>query len=92
MDQAQPQQVQPAKRPALPPIDPKKFVGGENVERLKALLREVDGFSAGVKERCDGLGKTLDLLHVHVVKFGEVVDLFEKAVKRLEGFGDGRVA
>jgi hypothetical protein len=81
----------PIRKPAPPQIDPKKFVGGDHLEKIKSILRDVDEFAAGVKERGKTFGETMDIFREKVVKFGEVVDLFQKVVEKLED-GNGKVA
>ncbi len=80
-----PQAQVPPKRPIPSPIDPKKFVGGENIEKLKSLLKDVDEFASTVKSKGEQLTKTLDLFHSVVVRMGEVVERFDKVVGKMEG-------
>ena len=64
----------PPKRPVPPQIDPKKFMGGENLERLKSMLKDVEGFAETVKEKGKKLEETLDKFDGFVQKFGETVE------------------
>lgn len=76
----------PPKRPVPPLIDPKKFIpGGEHIEKLKGLLRDVDEFTGTVKEKGKKLDETLDLLHRTVLKFSDVVDKLGRVVEKMEG-------
>lgn len=76
--------AQPPQRPAITPIDPKKFIGGENIEKLKTLLKDVEGFASTVKDKGEQFTKTLDLFHSVVVRMGEVVERFDKVVGKME--------
>lgn len=78
--------VIPPKRLIPPPADPKKFIpGGEHIEKLKGLLRDVDGFTETVKEKGKKLDETLDLLQRTVMKFSDVVERFGRVVEKMEG-------
>jgi hypothetical protein len=78
-------QAVPQKRPVPVPIDPKKFIGGENIEKLKSLLRDVDEFTSSVKDKSKQLSDTLDLFRENVVKFGDVIDTIKRVAEKMEG-------
>lgn len=78
-------QASPPKRPVPPPIDPKKFIGGENIEKLKSLIKDVDEFTVNVKDKSKHLSETLDMFRENVVKFGEVVDAIKRVTEKMEG-------
>jgi ABC-type transporter Mla subunit MlaD len=72
MDSADP--TQPTKRMLPPMADPKKFLGGENLEKLKGLLRDVESFASTVKDKGEKVEQTLERLDSFVTKFGQTID------------------
>jgi hypothetical protein len=77
--------VSPPKRPVPPLIDPKKFIpGGEHIEKLKGLLRDVDEFTGTVKEKGKKLDETLDMFDKAVLKFSDVVERLGRVVEKME--------
>ncbi len=87
--------VAPVPRPRPQPIDPKKFLGGQNVEKLKGLIKDVETFVDTVKGKSKEAEDTFDDLKKFVGKFGETVDfmgvvveankqLMEKMVRNME--------
>ncbi len=77
-EQPQRQRVDPSQ---IKKIDPKKFVGGENLEKLKGLLKDVDGFTSKVKEKATEVEETFDRLRTFTDKFGQTVDHMHKVVE-----------
>lgn len=75
----------PPKRPVPLLIDPKKFIpGGEHIEKLKGLLRDVDEFTGTVKEKGKKLDETLDMFDKAVLKFSDVVERLGRVVEKME--------
>jgi hypothetical protein len=77
-------QAVPVKRPVPPPIDPQKFLGGANVEKLKNMLKDVEEFTASVKVKGAKFTETLDMLHTVTVRFAEVVERMDRVISKME--------
>lgn len=71
-------------KPVPPKIDPKKFVLGENIEKLKNLIGDVDEFAQNVKRRGQQIENALDDFQKFVQKFGEVVSNADRMFKMKE--------
>ena len=66
------------KRPEM--IDPSKFVGGKNVERLKSLLQDVESFAKGVKPKLEQAEEIINRFGDVVTKFDENMTVFGKLI------------
>jgi len=85
----------PAKRVKPKMIDPAKFIGGKNLDKLKDLVKDAESFISTVKGRAHEVEETFDRLRDFTTKFGETVDymhniaeinkeVFEKMLHNME--------
>ena len=68
----------PAKRPVPQKIDPQKFIGGANVEKLKGLIKDVESFATSVRGKAKEVEETFDNLRDITQKFGETVQFMHQ--------------
>jgi len=83
-------ELAPKRRPSPVKIDPKKFVGGENLEKVKRMLRDLEEFTtsakpkvAKVEETFDRFGKVVEMFGDTVLNFQRLIQLNAEAMDRM---------
>jgi hypothetical protein len=65
----------------ITPIDPKKFLGGENLEKLKGMFRDADGLINVIKNKSPEVMQTFERLKEFTNKFGETVEFMHEVAE-----------
>lgn len=78
MTDRSPRRIDPSK---IQKVDPKKFAGGENIEKLKRMLGDIESFMSGAKDRINQVEGILERVDEVSQRWGKTVEAFGKIVE-----------
>ena len=74
-------ELTPRRRPVPTKIDPKKFVGGENLERVKGMIRDLEEFTTKMKPKVEKVEQTFERFDKVVEMFGDTLLNFQRLIQ-----------